>query len=170
MQHIAVGLRKKYSNVTFTTVAVDKPTRGALDSTRLMNFRTAYAIDTVYQTAQSCDFAIVASGSATLQVAAAGCPMVVMYKTNPVLWHLVGRWLVNTEHLSLVNILAGRRLVPEFMPCFGSLEPMVETIRALLEDGARLNQVSSDLLAVVRPLLAKKAGSEVARIAAAMLA
>jgi lipid-A-disaccharide synthase len=179
MQQIAVALRKKYPNLTFTTVAVDEPTRSALDSTRLMGFRTTYAIDAVYQTARNCDFAIVASGSATLQVASAGCPMVIMYKTNPVLWHLFGRWLVITKYLSLVNILADRQsfggkpgaepLVPEFMPYFSSIEPIVETIRGLFEDKARLSQINAELLSVVRPLTAKKAGSEVAWIAASML-
>jgi lipid-A-disaccharide synthase len=95
--------------------------------------------------------------------------MVIMYKTNPALWHLLGRWLVTTRYLSLVNILAGRELVPEFMPYFGSIEPIVEMVQGLFENKARLTQISSDLLAVVQPLAAKKAGSEVARIATAML-
>jgi lipid-A-disaccharide synthase len=196
MQQIAVALRKRYHNVTFTTVAIDESTRGALDSTRLMGFRTNYVIDAVYQTARDCDFALVASGSATLEVASAGCPMVVMYKTSPIMWHLLGRWLVTTEYLSLVNIIAdsvqktedGRQktedstsvigprssvfrppVVPEFMPYFRSIEPIVETIQGLFEDKTRLAQINSDLLSIVRPLAEKKAGSEVARIATEML-
>ncbi|MBN2019064.1 MAG: lipid-A-disaccharide synthase [Sedimentisphaerales bacterium] len=169
MQQIAIALRKKYHNVTFTTVAVDTSTRGALDSTRLMGFRTNYVIDAVYQTARDCDFALVASGSATLQVASAGCPMVIMYKTSPAMWRLLGRWLIATKYLSLVNILADRQLVPEFMPYFRSIDPIVETIRGLFEDKLRLTQTSSDLLSLIRPLADKKAGSIVARIANAML-
>ena len=57
MQQIAVALRKKYPNATFTTVAVDEKTRAALDSTRNLELRTNYAIDAVYQTARNCDFA-----------------------------------------------------------------------------------------------------------------
>ena len=56
MQQIAIALHKKYPNAAFTTVAVDEATRGALDSTRLMGFRTDYSIDSVYQTTRSCDF------------------------------------------------------------------------------------------------------------------
>ncbi|MGA2322879.1 MAG: lipid-A-disaccharide synthase [Sedimentisphaerales bacterium] len=169
MQQIAIALYKKYPNATFTTVAVDEATRGALDSTRLMGFRTDYSIDSVYQTTRSCDFALVASGSATLQVASAGCPMVIMYQTNPILWHLFGRWLVTTKYLSLVNILAGKELVPEFMPYFRSIEPIIETVKNLFEDKARLAQTNSDLLALVGPLATKKAGSVVAQIATSML-
>ena len=85
------------------------------------------------------------------------------------LWHLVGRWLVTTKYLSLVNILAGRELVPEYMPYFRSIEPITETIRNLLEDQTRLAQTNSDLLALVGPLTSKKAGNAVAQIAASML-
>jgi lipid-A-disaccharide synthase len=170
MQQIAIALRKKYPGMTFTTVAVNEATRGALDSTRLMGFRSTYAIDAVYQTARSCDFALVASGSATLQVASAGCPMVIMYKTSPLLWHLLGRWLITTKYLSLVNILAGRNLVPEFMPYFRSIQPIIGTVRDQLDDNTRLTQTSSDLLSIAQPLTAKKAGSEVSQIVSAMLA
>jgi lipid-A-disaccharide synthase len=196
MQQIAIALRKKYPRATFTTVAVDEATRGALDSTRLMGFRTDYSIDSVYQTTRDSDFALVASGSATLQVASAGCPMVIMYQTSPILWHLVGRWLVTTKYLSLVNILAEREqraedrgqkteggadirhpssvirlpLVPEYMPYFRSVEPIIETIHNILKDKTLLGQTNSDLLALVGPLTAKKAGNAVAQIAASMLA
>jgi lipid-A-disaccharide synthase len=169
MQQTAVSLRKIYPHLTFITAAIDEATRGALDSTRLMGFRTSYAIDAVYQTAKNCDFAIVASGSATLQVASAGCPMVIMYKTSPAMWHILGRWLVTTKYLSLVNILADRQLVPEFMPYFRSTEPIVKSIRSLFEDKTKLSQISSELLSLVQPLAAKKAGSKVAAIALSML-
>ena len=190
MQQIAIALRRKYPNASFTTVAVDEATRNALDSTRLMGFRTNYAIDAVYQTARNSDFALVASGSATLQVASAGCPMVIMYQTSPFLWHIVGKWLVTTKYLSLVNILwhglpargntakpvpskvegmAGP-LVPEYMPYFRSTEPIIETVVKLLEDKSHLAQISSELLALVSPLTVKKAGPTVAKIAASMLA
>jgi lipid-A-disaccharide synthase len=169
MQQIAVELRKRYPHLTFTTVAVDEATRGALDSTRLLNFRTTYEVDTVYQTAKECDFALVASGSATLQVASAGCPMVIMYKASPVVWHLLGRWLITTKYLSLVNILANRRLVPEFMPYFRSTEPIIKAIHTLFEDKMRLAQINSNLLNIVQPLAIKKAGSETADIALSLL-
>jgi len=50
-----------------------------------------------------------------------------MYQSSRILWHLAGRWLVKTKYLSLVNILAGQELVPEFMPYFRSIDPIVET-------------------------------------------
>ena len=68
-----------------------------------------------------------------------------------------------------MNILAGRELVPEFMPYFTSIEPIVDTIERLLEDKDRLSQISSELIGLVRPLAEKKAGEEVAKIVIEML-
>lgn len=58
--------------------------------------------------------AIVASGTATLEAALALTPMVVVYRTSWVSW-LVGRALVRLKFISLVNLLAGRALVPELL-------------------------------------------------------
>jgi len=170
MQQIAVALRRRYPNATFTTVAVDEATKNALDKTCIAEFKTDYSIDSVYQTTRNSDFALVASGSATLQVASAGCPMVIMYQTNRWLWHLVGRWLVTTKYLSLVNILAGRELVPEYMPYFSSIEPIIEKIQTQLENKNLLTQINTDLLAMVEPLTAEKAGDTVAKIVMSLLA
>jgi len=111
-------------------------------------------------------------------------------------WRLLGKWLITTKYLSLVNILAERKqrtedggqrtegkadirhpssvirlpVVPEFMPYFRSIEPIIESARDLLGDKTRLAQTSADLLSLVQPLAAKKAGSEVAQIVLSMLA
>jgi lipid-A-disaccharide synthase len=121
-------------------------------------------VDTVTETANAVDFSLVASGSATLEVASAGCPMVVMYQSSRMLWHLFGRWLVKAKHLTLVNLLADRDLVPEFMPYFTSIDLIVSRVDAYLQDAAALGQISNELIDVVEPLTRKKAADEVARI------
>jgi lipid-A-disaccharide synthase len=60
------------------------------------------------------DVAAVASGTATLEAALLGTPMVVVYKESPVNWHALGS-LITTEHFGLVNLIAGRRLATELM-------------------------------------------------------
>ena len=77
--------------------------------------------------------------------------------------------MVKTKYLSLVNILAGRELVPEFMPYFTSIEPIVDTIERLLEDENKLAQVSGELIDLVKPLAEKKAGEETAKTVIEML-
>jgi lipid-A-disaccharide synthase len=66
------------------------------------------------------DLALVASGTATLEVALAGLPMVVVYRTSWLSW-LVGRLLVRVRHVAIVNLLAGQRLVPELIQ--GAMTP-----------------------------------------------
>jgi lipid-A-disaccharide synthase len=162
MQRVAIRLKKKYPGISFTTVAVDSKRREILKSMQVPGFTSTYKIGTVAETAAQCDFSLVASGSATLQVAAAGCPMVIMYQSSKFLWHAVGRWLIKTRYLSLVNILAQSELVPEFMPYFESEKPIGDAVERLLEDRAALAQTSRELVKLTEPLRggnsAQKAG------------
>jgi lipid-A-disaccharide synthase len=169
MQKIAARLKQKYPNVTLTAVAVDEKRKEILKSMQILGFRCKYAVGSVSDTARTADFAVAASGSATLQVAAMGCPMVIMYQSSRILWHLLGRWLLKTKYLSLVNILAGKELVPEFMPYFSSIEPITQNIELLLEDSDKLAQVSGELIRLAEPLAKKKACEQVTEIAVKML-
>ncbi len=60
------------------------------------------------------DAAAVASGTATLEAALLGTPMVVVYKESAINWHTLGR-LISAEHFGLVNLIAGERLATELM-------------------------------------------------------
>ena len=60
------------------------------------------------------DAAAVASGTATLEAALVGTPLVVCYKESALNWHTLGS-LITTEHYGLVNLVAGERLAPELM-------------------------------------------------------
>ena len=169
MQRIALRLKEKYPAATFVTVAVDARREQILRAAQIDGFECQYSVDSVSNTAGTADFSIVASGSATLEVAAAGCPMVIMYQSSRILWHLAGRWIVKTKYLSLVNILSGKELVPEFMPNFSSIEPIVASIERLLQDSDKLAQISSSLTKLTEPLAEKNAGKKVAKIAVEML-
>lgn len=168
MQQIASQLKAKYPSVTFKTVAVDKEKEAVLRAGQIPGFECHYTIGSVTETAKWADFSIVASGSATLQVAAAACPMVIMYQSSRILWHLAGRWIVKTKYLSLVNILGAKELVPEFMPCFASIEPIVESVEQLLEDRNKLAQLSNELIELTKPLKGNASGN-VARIVLNMI-
>jgi lipid A disaccharide synthetase len=88
-----------------------------------------------------------------------------MYQSSRILWHLFGWWLIKTKYLSLVNILAGKELVPEFMPYFTSIDPIVASIDGFLQNSAELGEFSRKLTELTLPLAEKKACEEVARIA-----
>ena len=60
------------------------------------------------------DAAVVASGTATLEAALVGTPMIVVYRMAW-LTYLLARWLVKVKYVGLVNIIAGREVVPELL-------------------------------------------------------
>jgi len=98
-----------------------------------------------HEVQSAADLALVASGTATLELAFYGTPMAVFYNVTWAQWNLLGRWLVGDKPLSLPNVLAGRRIVPEFMR---DLEPgpeMIETISRLLVDEQARAEMKSAL-------------------------
>lgn len=115
------------------------------------------------------DLALCASGTATLEVACHGVPMVVMYNGSKWGYRLVGRHLITTPHLSLVNILAGRRVVPEFMPYYDSTEPIAAEALDILGNPARKQAIKADLRAVVESLGTSRAAEQTARMAMEMI-
>ncbi len=173
MLRIAAALKKKHPGAAFIACAPDAAKCTLLKQLNQnmpdADLPVAYETGALVEAARQADFALVASGSATLQVAAAGCPMAVMYQSNKWMWHLLGRWLVRLRFLSLPNILAGKELVPEFMPYFNSIEPIIERAHGLLSTPSRLTAVSQALLELVRPLTERRASDTVADIVLDML-
>lgn len=99
------------------------------------------------------DLALVASGTATLEAAHHACPMVILYNSTPRWqWNLVGRHLVRTRFLSLVNILSNKELCPEFMPYYPGPEPVVQAACRWLENPSANQQMRQELQRLVAPL------------------
>ncbi len=98
---------------------------------------TAIVVADTASLLSACDLALVTSGTATLTAGYHRKPIVVMYDAGGSLgplYDLVGGRVVKTPHLSLLNILAGRRIVPEFMPFVPDAEPVARVVRDLLFD------------------------------------
>ncbi len=95
--------------------------------------------------------------------------MIVMYNASRWGYRLVGRWLISTPHLSLINILAGRELVPEFMPYYTSTRPIAERALALLSDPPARRQMSGDLAALIDSSLKSGASQNTADILLGMI-
>ena len=80
------------------------------------------------------DAAAVCSGTATLETALLGTPMVVVYRSSPANWMLV-KLLVDLDHASIVNILAGREVVPELLQDALTADALADRLASLLDDG-----------------------------------
>lgn len=114
--------------------AVPSPDRAMFASS--LDFRAAQA-DAVLAWA---DVVLVVSGTATLQVAAHGKPMIPVYNMSWLQWQLVGQWIVHTRTFTLPNLIAEHikipRVLPEFIPHFGAVPPLVEAVDELFGDSA----------------------------------
>lgn len=169
MQEVAVSIKEKHPNTKFLVSAANDEKLQLIKEKQVKDFNCEYFLCDVAKVTKRSDLAIVASGSATLQVAAAGCPMVVMYQSSRIIWHLLGKYLIKTRFLSLVNILAQRELVTEFMPYFTSTEPIFQRCAKLLSSPAGLGQISRDLVNLVTPMKRFNASKRLAEIAMDML-
>ena len=109
--------------------------------------------------------AIAASGTITLEVAYFGAPMVILYRASRLAYNMLGRWLIRTPHLSLVNILAGRELVPELMPWHGNVKELTAAVMELMEDLGGLVEMRSELLALADSLACPRGRSASANAA-----
>ncbi len=78
--------------------------------------------------------ALVASGTISLELALAGVPTVVAYDVNPITAYITKR-LVKTRYVSLVNIIAGREILPEYLLRDCRAELLVPAVSRLLSDG-----------------------------------
>ena len=169
MQQVAQGLSAQHKKAVFFVSAPDTRRLEELKAAQTHPLPIEYTISDVFGTSRRCDLALVASGSATLQVAAAGCPMMILYQSSRLLWSLVGWWLIRTPYLSLVNILAGKELVPEFMPCLPPVKVIQDTCHSMLLNKLNLIRTSGALVELTRPLANGRASQNTAAIALDML-
>jgi lipid-A-disaccharide synthase len=96
------------------------------------------------------DAAAIASGTATLEAALLGTPMVIVYKESPINWHVLGS-LINIEHYGLVNLIAERGIVTELMQHDCNGERMAKGLLELLNPQRR-ETMRTELLRVAEKL------------------
>ena len=93
------------------------------------------------------DFAVTASGTATLQTALAGIPFVVIYRMSPLTYFLAKRMAYLT-HISIVNILAKKEVAPELLQHDFTPETVRDAFLALTSDPERVAAMKAELQAV----------------------
>jgi lipid-A-disaccharide synthase len=115
---------------------------------------------------QAADVALVASGTASLEALLCACPMVVAYRLSPVTaFMLRALRLVRLPYFSLPNLLAGERLVPEFLQEQVSGPRLAAAVQEQIEDAPRRAQLALRFRAIHESL--RQGGA--ARAAAAVL-
>ena len=132
-------------------------------------FRVQVVEGMTYQAIRAADLVWVASGTATLETAILGKPMVIAYQVSP-LSYWVGRAMIRVQWIGLVNIVAGRTLVPELIQKEARGERIAEETLRILEDEPYRTGMIEGLAEVKQKLGAPGAAERVARMALEMIA
>jgi len=120
-----------------------------------------------YSIIAASELALVASGTATLETALLGCPMVIAYKMSP-LTYAIARMLVSgVDFIGMPNILAGRRIVPELIQGDVTAAGFVEAGEPMLSEPVR-SRVRADLAMIRDRLGTPGAAARVAALALEM--
>jgi lipid-A-disaccharide synthase len=104
---------------------------------------------------------LIASGTASLEAALLGTPMVVVYKLAPINY-LIARLLVRLPFISLPNILAQDKVVPELIQKEAEGEKIASTAISILEDEERMKEMKSAFAGIKRELYRPGSFSRVA--------
>ena len=101
---------------------------------------------------RSATAALCKSGTTTLEAAVTGCPLVIAYKTSA-LTYQIARRIVTIPYIGMVNVVAGRRIAPEFIQGDVQPIPMADALAPLLEVSSAQRATAVAELAKVRAAL-----------------
>jgi lipid-A-disaccharide synthase len=153
-------------NVQFLCLRASTIDAGALRG--LIPARISIVEEDRYEAVGAADLVWTASGTATLETALLSRPMVIVYRMSW-LTYTIARLLVRVEHIGMVNLLAGRRLVPELVQDdFNPSRLIAESRRLFWDDQAR-SSIVEELTQLRQRLGSPGAAERVAEIAIGMI-
>lgn len=161
MVELARGLLAERPGLRFVAPCVNEA-RAAQIRALAGDFPVEVLVGGMHEVLSTARFCFVASGTATLETALFGVPMIVLYRVNP-LTYAVARAVVDIQYIGMVNILAGRGVVPEFIQ--GAIRPaaILPVALDLIDDSPARTQMLADLRAVRESLGGGGASERAAR-------
>ncbi|SEM18213.1 lipid-A-disaccharide synthase [Syntrophus gentianae] len=121
-----------------------------------------------YDAVAAADVAVVVSGTATLETALLGTPLVVIYKVSA-LSYLIGRMLISVDYIGLVNIVAGKSVAPELIQHEANPERIAAEVLAILSDPDRRKAIKAEFLQLREKLGKPGAAGRAADLALTLL-
>jgi len=97
-----------------------------------------------YEVMRAADLLITASGTATLEAGLLGTPMIIVYRVSPLTWWM-GRLLVDVPSIGMINLVAGRRVVPELLQKDFTPARVAETALDILRNPEALRTIRQEL-------------------------
>ncbi len=127
-------LSRRYKDISFVLPEADSLPAGLVDSYfKKASIRVEVVSSGIYQALKRCHAVIVASGTATLDTAIMGVPMVIVYRVSA-FSYVVGRMVIDVPFIGLVNLVAGEEVARELIQREATAFNMADEIVKLLED------------------------------------
>lgn len=144
-------------------------TREVLENEAGVNLDGLHVIENdTYSIVASSELALVASGTATLETALLGCPMVIAYKVSALTYRLGKMLVTGVRYIGMPNILAGKQIVPELVQGDLTARNLVRAAEPMLSESIRAQTVAK--LKTLRAQLGEPgAAGRVAEIALGMI-
>jgi lipid-A-disaccharide synthase len=104
-----------------------------------------------YETINAADLVVTASGTVTVETALLETPMIITYIVSPLTYWL-GKHMINVPFIGMVNLIAGKQIVPELIQTMVTPERITQAVLTLLHDPAGLTAMHQDLRGVRQKL------------------
>ena len=154
---------KKYSNIEFLL-----PLASTIEETHVRSYleqhkdlKVKIVRDQTYDVMAASDVCLVTSGTATLDTAIVGTPMVVVYRTNW-LTSILTKYFLESEYIALPNVIANKKIVPELIRENFKANNIAYAASEILENETLRKQIREDLKKVKESLGEPGAGERVA--------
>ena len=162
-------LKKRLSNVRVAIGLAPNIGKERLrDFLKNLNLDAIILEDLSYDLMSHSDLLLATSGTATLESAISGTPLIVLYKTS-LFTYLVAKTLVKIPNIGMVNIVAEKKIVPEFIQSEAKPERIAREMEKILTDKGEYERIKRDLVTVKYRLGEKGAYHRGAQIVNQML-
>lgn len=135
----------------------------------ISNFEEILSLDNVELWEDSIDLmkvaklGIVKTGTSNLEAALSGMPFIMIYKTSQITYN-IGKYLINLDYISLVNILQNKRVIPELIQSEANPKNIAKELNNLFIDEKRINFINSEFQQIKEKLGEYSASETLANI------
>jgi len=154
MLEAASLLRKEFPMIQFLLIKAPTIDQGIIDVTRSKHptlLQLHIEEDNTTDVVNACDVCMVASGTATLETAILQKPMVVIYKTSWLTW-ILAKLFVKIPNIGLVNIVAGKRVVPECLQKQANPTTIANELKMIFTNELKIAEIKTELQKVKESL------------------